>query len=558
MSPPPVDYSSHFGKQLADFLDLPTSIFIPEKSLAYATGDSTEEERRKAAYQMPHSFSTGKGCDQYDESAAGRDIKGSMAEAYLQLNRKFIRGHKEAKLWSRSQSKDLLHRLGIGGTIIVAQVRLEDGTMSKPFGLITGPSVVVPTDLAEDDQYHSTNPGDEPDVSEVPESDWPPAFDPLLISVASHTRPAMHSATSVDSFLSEAALLVAPDVRRYMVYHRLRIETGTIMEAQTAASPIAAAGLWAEDVREKGGRKLVSARQILTDWTGGVTPAPPTAKDPWGTVWQKLPAEEIRDDQSATAQDQHKPRFHLPMVIGEGTVDPSDCTAHPGTLVLRFQLLLPVGHALPVGWVWNLHEISYSTWLNLLAEHVGRAPGKHIQWLAQPYTQAWYAAASSYPEKFAIQLEAFNANFVKDYMARCTGEAEAESNIAHLRLSMFHHLHTDWWLSVISSPRLSKAVLAYQEAALADANASPPGAVDPLLPRHESYYSTTLAVRTRTPTTARWKREYKLGLVQDLAKEQLPIWAQHVHPESCDPGSRPDGGGSAVEFQSQQAGYVSS
>ena len=117
MSSPPTDHSPHFGKQLAEELGLPTSIFVPEQSFAFASADASEAEKRQTIDHTVHGPSARCGVDSKE-----RTIQGSMAQQFLQLNRRFLRGHEDARLWSRSQRRDLIHRLGSGGAVIVAKV----------------------------------------------------------------------------------------------------------------------------------------------------------------------------------------------------------------------------------------------------------------------------------------------------------------------------------------------------------------------------------------------------------------------------------------------------
>ena len=111
-----------FGKDLTASMGLPESTFPPDKSWAFSPHCTSVEDKQVLATSTYHGPTATTNKSIFDPKTRDSSDEGSLAQDFLDLNARAIRGRSEARCNTRSEQYGIIHRQPIGGALLYAKI----------------------------------------------------------------------------------------------------------------------------------------------------------------------------------------------------------------------------------------------------------------------------------------------------------------------------------------------------------------------------------------------------------------------------------------------------
>lgn len=448
---------------------------------------------------------------------------GNLRSDFLRLQTTWTRSSPQSRIWKATERFELLNRISHGGALMMIRLPTSTDSLSPPLLAVCGPiatslrgSIFDTQDIFGDDNTQWPTLPTAPDTTA-----WDTYAAPAITFLSANSRDILQEC-SVPSLrqshlINNSCTLFCPEARASLLACPFQSSQSSLIDSILQDDPLSVSKLWLPDIDTADPDESPTTtpdQANVSLWATGAEPPSTFASDPWDPS--------LADSQASAPA---KPPNTLTPVSSESQT--SSTTSPGGWFMLPQTMLLPVGHALPIGLLLDPSHLTSHEVLAVLAHYVGYESLEHLDWLNHPVFHAWYSAIQHNPATFAIPWHLYPPA-KEEILAKTAQSSPFRMHLRHAEWAITHRCLTDFALATATKslyPRLQ----AYFTHMWEDASALSPDNTEPILSPSQDFHCSTYAIRARPPATNTWLSKFRLDTFTAVPNDVYPPEVQQLH-----------------------------
>jgi hypothetical protein len=463
----------------------------------------------------------------------------SLRKELLTANIRAMRAHSQSRIWNNTDRYELNPRLDFGGCMLLARFRRPDGSLSKPLVVFSGPTATLfKGKVLDSNTVFGVDPTQAVRPEMAPGAQFPEYLAPFALAFGSSSRTLFrgHSPStpvSSESISANAGIFVCPDGRDLMRLVPVRDATGEIMTHVDGNDLLYTEDIWIQDTLDETSGSTQMNQDGISQWCIGPSPGPPLlTMDPWSPSLSRTPPDDVPDEASS-----RPPTISNTVIISHPSVGGPSNTHDGGFLLVPRLIRLPTNANLPVGFVVDPSAITFVELLSVLSYLIGEVTTDHLNWFNHALIEAWFRAVRAAPDQFSVPLEPFDA-FKTTLQLHASDATCFDQHLLHLEWEIHHQLHLDFLFATITGRTNINQWTYYTEAVVAEANATSPDQLSPLLGFSASIFRCPYGFCARPPKQKTWLEKFLLEAYLVNPNPSLPAHVQHLERFPIGPFTR--------------------
>ena len=374
---------------------LPADVFPGERSWNQFHTLSDNDQ----LWLRSHSF----GAPRHDKPKAKANFLNRPLEdvrnVFTHTNASAVRYSPDHRFWHKGDTYAVHQRLEAGCSFVVVSVVCDDGSVSKPLLLITGPTALPLVGAT-----HATRTlfALEEAVS-IPANvhvSMPEKLSPMTVCLHPGARdlvPGLTAVNAIETLRTQGRCLTMLSSEKLHSTVVVFDATDMLASRFDADEAALARGLKLRSSKDPGSVD-VRLKDYQAGTISGEIPPDPVHVPSWDPSAGIIPSDDALDDTHVRAT--YNPAIDTTMVLlqPKGTAKaPNACFA----LLPRF-LRGPLGALLPVGLVLDLEKLDPSTLPGFFADLTGTTDAQYFEWMSGVIFTTWIAAAKADPSAFCV------------------------------------------------------------------------------------------------------------------------------------------------------------